>query len=268
MSRFSKSSASESSLVSPEQKCAGWPGLAMLALLSPIVGWAQTAVVSDVSVPPAGVYDRSLALGFVVHFSAPVMVQGAPRLAITVGQQTRYATAVIPLTASAGSTAVTFEYVPAPSDADPDGIVLAGTIDLNGGAITTADSKATGLTLAPTNTQAIRISVALPPTPRIIAATRAGADGNSLVLEGIADAGSMVMVTRTDAGVVGATIARDNGSWSFTCPAVAQGSFQFTAAIENDAGIVSLDSAPFRVVVKSSGTVNIESSRPAGYAAL
>jgi hypothetical protein len=184
-----------------------------------------------------------------------------------VGQITRYATAVVPLTASSGSTEVTFEYVPAPSDADNDGIVLAGTIDLNGGAITTADSKAVDLTLTATNTQAIRISVALPPTPRIIAGTRGGADGKSLVLEGTADAGSMVMVTRTDAGVVGATIARDNGSWSFTCPAVAQGVLQFTAAIENDAGIVSLDSAPFRVVVKP-GTVLVEDSSRAGYAAL
>ncbi len=121
------------------------------------------------------------------------------------------------------------------------------TAFLDGGAITTADFKAAGLMLAGTNTQAIRISVALPPTPRILAATRAGADGNSVVLQGTADAGSMVMVTRTDAGVVGATIARANGSWSFTCPAAAQGASRFTAAIENDAGIVSLDSAPLHV---------------------
>ncbi len=224
--------------------CAGWSVLALLTLLSPVFALAQTAVVTHVSVPPAGVYDRSLALPFVVHFSAPVTVQGAPRLTIAVGQVTRYATAVIPLTAPAGSTAVTFEYVPAPSDADNDGIVVAGSIDLNGGTITTPDLNAAGLTLAAPDTQAIRISVALPPTPRILAATRGGADGNSLVLVGTADAGSMVMITRTGAGVVGATIAQANGSWSFTCPTVAQGASRFTAAIENDAGIVSLDSAP------------------------
>ncbi len=244
MSLFTKSSAPQSPLLSSAQKGAS---LALLALLSPVAALAQSAVVSHVSVPPAGVYDRSLALPFVVHFSAPVTVQGAPRLAITVGQSIRYATAVTPLTASAGSTAVMFEYAPEPSDVDNDGIVLAGSIELNGGAITTADFKAAGLMLAGTNTQAIRISVALPPTPRILAATRAGADGNSVVLQGTADAGSMVMVTRTDAGVVGATIARANGSWSFTCPAAAQGASRFTAAIENDAGIVSLDSAPLHV---------------------
>ena len=246
MSRFTTSPASESSLVSRAQKLAGWPTLALLALLSSVAAVAQSAFVTHVSVPPAGVYDRSLALPFVVNFSAPVTIQGAPRLAITVGQATRYATAIVPLTASVGSTAVTFEYVPEPSDADRDGIVLAGNIDLNGGAITATDRRAAGLTLAPTNTQGIRVAVALPPTPRILAAVR-GTDGNSLVLEGTADAGSMVMITRSVAGAIGATIARDNGSWSFICPAAAQEGVQFTAAIENDAGIVSLDSAPFQV---------------------
>jgi hypothetical protein len=247
MFRFLHSSSPESSPVPLLANCAGGPALALLALLSPVVALAQTAFVSHVAAPPPGVYDRSLAVPFVVYFSAPVMVQGAPRLALTVGQSTRYATAIIPLTATAGSTAVTFEYLPTPSDADNDGIVLAGAIDLNGGAITTADFTAAGLTLAPADTQAIRVAVALPPTPRITAAVRGGADGNSLVLEGTADAGSMVMVTRSDAGVVGATIARGNGSWSFTCPPVGPGTFQFTAAIENDAGIVSSDSAPLRV---------------------
>ena len=241
----------------------------MVALLSPLAArTAPTAFVSSVSVPPAGVYDRTLTLPFVVNFSEPVTVQGAPRLAITVGQSTRYATAVIPLSAPARCTAVAFEYLPAPSDADNDGIVLAGAIDLNGGTITTADFTAAGLTLTPTNTQAIQISVALPPTPRILAAVRGGADGSSLVLEGTADAGSMVMVTRTDAGVVGATIARANGSWSFTCPVVGQGTFQFTAAIENDAGIVSSDSAPLRVMITSTAALIIEGSSRAGYAAL
>jgi hypothetical protein len=234
--------------------------IALVGLGLPLAVFAQPASISSVSVPAAGNYNRTLALPFTVNFSSPVLVQGAPRLAIDVGGVTRYATAVLPLTAGAPTTAVTFEYLPGPSDVDADGITLAYAIDLNGGAITSVGSSAAVVTLPSTDTHAIRITVALPPTPRIAMAVRGGPSGDVLYLEGTADAGSMVMVTRTDVGVIGATLARSNGSWSFACPSVSSGSFQFTAAVENDAGIVSAESAAFRVTVSQTASSTVANS--------
>ncbi|MFL7903374.1 Ig-like domain-containing protein [Azospirillum argentinense] len=94
----------------------------------------HAATFTAVTGPAAGRYlaARGDTLDFTVAFSDAVSVSGtgAPRLALTVGTQTRYATFL-----RVESGKLVFRYTVAADDLDSDGIVVAGTIDLNGAQI-------------------------------------------------------------------------------------------------------------------------------------
>ena len=112
-------------------------------------GTFTAAAVSGVAVssaPAAG--DSTYVLGerveVTVTFSRPVSVTGAPRLALTVGAQTRQAA----YASGTGTTSLVFGYTVVAADADADGIgVGAAALTLNGGAIADARDGATAATL-------------------------------------------------------------------------------------------------------------------------
>ncbi|QCO18692.1 tandem-95 repeat protein (plasmid) [Azospirillum brasilense] len=94
----------------------------------------QAATVAAVTGPAAGRYlaARGDTLDFTVAFSDAVSVSGtgAPRLALTIGTQTRYATFL-----RVESGKLVFRYAVGAGDLDNDGIVVAGAIDPNGAQI-------------------------------------------------------------------------------------------------------------------------------------
>ncbi|MFC5357198.1 Ig-like domain-containing protein [Azospirillum himalayense] len=94
----------------------------------------RAATITAVTGPTAGRYlaARGDTLDFTVSFSDAVGLSGtgAPRLALTIGTQTRYASF---LRMEAGK--LVFRYAVAADDLDSDGIVVAGIIDLNGAQI-------------------------------------------------------------------------------------------------------------------------------------
>ncbi|WP_161893323.1 hypothetical protein, partial [Pseudomonas juntendi] len=95
---------------------------------------AVMPVVNSVGLPQDGSYKVGDVLSFTVNASEGVVVDttgGTPRLALTVGGVTRYASYV----SGAGNGALVFEYTVQAGDNDADGIALAGSIDLNGGSI-------------------------------------------------------------------------------------------------------------------------------------
>lgn len=234
--------------------------LALLGLLAvwPLEAAAQPASITFLTAPRSGTYDRSLALCFTASFSAPVVVEGAPRLALQVGKVTRYATLTPSLTAKVGGErALVFEYVPLAGDADDDGITVASSIDLNGGTIRSLDSTAASLVFSPPDTRGVIVTVLRPPTPRLLAAVRGGANGARLVLEGTADGSSMVLITRSDIGLIGVTMAAANGSWIFEYAGARVGTMQFSVAAENSDGILSADSAPFSVTIVHTASSNM-----------
>ncbi|WP_448208343.1 Ig-like domain-containing protein [Azospirillum sp. sgz302134] len=102
--------------------------------LGTILNDDRAATISTVTGPGAGRYlaARGDTLDFTVAFSDAVSVSGtgAPRLALTIGTQTRYATFL-----RAESGTLVFRYAVATDDLDSDGIAVAGTIDLNGAQI-------------------------------------------------------------------------------------------------------------------------------------
>ncbi len=94
----------------------------------------RAATITAVTGPVAGRYlaARGDTLDFTVSFSDAVSVSGggAPRLALTIGTQTRYATLL-----RVDSGKLVFRYAVGADDLDSDGIAVAGTIDMNGAQI-------------------------------------------------------------------------------------------------------------------------------------
>jgi hypothetical protein len=86
-----------------------------------------------VSAPSNATYIPAGALNFTVNFSESVTVTGTPRLTLTVGALTKYATFV----SLTDSKTATFRYTVATASGefDTDGIAVSTTLDLNSGAI-------------------------------------------------------------------------------------------------------------------------------------
>ena len=106
----------------------------------PTVSSANTVVIdrtaptiSSVSAPSNATYIPAGALNFTVNFSESVTVTGSPRLTLTVGSLTKYATFV----SLTDSKTATFRYTVATASGefDTDGIEVSTTLDLNSGAI-------------------------------------------------------------------------------------------------------------------------------------
>ncbi|CAN2191035.1 Fibronectin type III [Candidatus Nanopelagicaceae bacterium] len=94
----------------------------------------QTApIISSVSAPSNSTYLPAGALNFTVNFSESVTVTGSPRLTLTVGSLTKYASFV----SLTDSKTATFRYTVATASGefDTDGIAVSTTLDLNSGAI-------------------------------------------------------------------------------------------------------------------------------------
>lgn len=89
--------------------------------------------VNSVAVPADGTYQTGETLTFNVNFNEAVLVDtsgGTPRIALTVGGTTRYATYV----SGSGSNTLVFSYVVVNGDSDSDGITV-GALSTNGGSV-------------------------------------------------------------------------------------------------------------------------------------
>ena len=106
-----------------------------------IVVTPSAPTVSSVSVPANSTYKTGDNLDFTANFSAAVTVSGTPRIPLTIGATTRYASYV----SGSGTSALVFRYIVPSGDADADGIAVGASIDANGGTI--ADSTPTNATL-------------------------------------------------------------------------------------------------------------------------
>ena len=132
----------------------------------------QTApTISSVTAPANSTYIPGNTPTFTVAFSESVTVSGTPRLTLTVGSATKYATY---LSMSDSKTAL-FRYTVATdaSEFDSDGIAIATSLDLNSGSIADLATNAlTNLTFtAPTLTSVLVAQPAAAPTIDSITAT-------------------------------------------------------------------------------------------------
>lgn len=99
-------------------------------------------IATAVKVPSNAAYIAGQNLDFTLTFNKSVFITGLPRLTLTIGGVTRYATYLL----GSGSAQIKFRYTVTGSDLDDDGINASDTIDLNGGAIRDAASNNAMLT--------------------------------------------------------------------------------------------------------------------------
>jgi hypothetical protein len=220
------------------------------ALALPLVAHAESPFISQLTLPQVGTYNRSIALRFTAEFNAPVIVAGSPKLRLSVGGQTRYATAITSPDAKA-TARVDFEYVPQPFDDAPNGIVVTGTIDVAGGSITGVDGAPAALSFAAPAANNIRIAVLPAPTPQIRSVSQPSSAA-TVVVTGTADGNSVVTVTRDDGGAVGQVLAGPNGAWKLEYRSGnIVGPHRFSAIAENVDGVPSAASEPVTVSLPS-----------------
>ncbi|QBF26461.1 DUF4347 domain-containing protein [Pseudomonas tructae] len=136
--------------------------------------------IASVAVPGAGSYNEGDVLSFTVNASESVIVDtlaGTPRLQLSIGGVTRYATYV----SGSGTAQLLFQYSVQAGNNDADGIQLGSTLDLNGGAI----RDAAGNTLHPAlsaagNTSGVLVDTAAPQVADIVRVDVSPSNSSSL----------------------------------------------------------------------------------------
>jgi sugar lactone lactonase YvrE len=95
---------------------------------------SAAALLPQITPPANTTYYTGETLLFTVTYAYAVTVTGTPRLALTIGSNTRYAN----YTGGSGTTRLTFSYTVQSSDYAPGGISVGATIDANGGTLTSS----------------------------------------------------------------------------------------------------------------------------------
>jgi ELWxxDGT repeat protein len=124
--------------------------------------WPPT--ITSVTGPTAGTYIVGQHLDFTVVFSEAVVVTGTPRLQLTIGSATRYATYL----SGSGTSTLVFSYPVQSGDLDTDGIAVASSIGLNGGTITDVPGNDAVLTFTPPDTSGVLVDGVAPTVVQVI----------------------------------------------------------------------------------------------------
>ncbi|HVL00974.1 MAG TPA: Ig-like domain-containing protein, partial [Dongiaceae bacterium] len=215
--------------------------------------------VSSVSVPSNSTYGVGQNLSFTVNFNESVTVNtagGTPRIAITIGSTTRYASYV----SGSGTSALVFTYTVQAGDLDADGVAV-GALELNSGTLRDATSNNVTLTLNSVgSTASVRVDAvapSAPSTPDMTSGTDSGSSSSDNITSdttptftGTAEAGATVTVISSVNGTLGTTTADGSGNWTFTpSSALNGGSHNITATAADASGNVSSPSSALAVTI-------------------
>ncbi len=88
-------------------------------------------VISNMTVSANATYKLAATIDFTASYSEVVTITGSPRLPLTIGSTTRYATYI----SGSGSSTIIFRYTVLVGDEDTNGISASGSVDLNTGTI-------------------------------------------------------------------------------------------------------------------------------------
>ena len=119
---------------------------------------ATGPVIDDVLPPADGLYRRGQNLDFRLLFSEPVFVTGSPRIALNIGGRNVFAVYV----SGSSTDTLVFRYRVQSGDLDLDGVSMAATIDLNGGAIRNGSGSNASLSFAVPDTSQVRVDGVAP----------------------------------------------------------------------------------------------------------
>ncbi|MCY2932498.1 MAG: Ig-like domain-containing protein, partial [Planctomycetota bacterium] len=235
------------------------------------------AAVSSVSANKSnGSYKAWAVIPVTVLFNENVTVNiagGVPTLALNNGVTIYY-------TSGSGGAVLVFNYTVAAGD-NSLGLDYAATssLALNGGSIRDLAGNVVDLTLPPPGAagslsanKTLVIDTSAPSAPVFTGIdsdtgfdSHDGITGDAtLVLQGTAEAGATVTVTRVGAGVIGACTADGGGLWAFdyTATVLPVGGYSFTAIATDAAGNVSGASAPYAVTISPAPAVTITPVSP------
>ena len=224
------------------------------------IGAFQAVAPVRVTAPAPDFYPAGSVLNFSVTFGDAVTVDtagGTPRLALTVGSATSYASYV----AGSGTRTLTFAYTVPAGAADADGLSLASaTIGLNGGRILDAVSYAASLALPVVDLSGVVIDTVAPAAP-VIATAPATINTLRPGLSGTAESGSTVKVY-DGATLVTSVTADASGAWSYT-PAsdVAEGVHTFSITSTDAAGNTSPASGAVVIKIDAASRFSALSAR-------
>ena len=99
--------------------------------------------ISSVTSPGDATYIAGQNVDFILNYSEAVNVTGTPRIGLTVGSSTLYASYL----SGSGSSALSFRYTVSSGDEDIDGITAATAVDNNGGTILSSLSVSASATI-------------------------------------------------------------------------------------------------------------------------
>lgn len=132
-------------------------GPSSIASANPIVIDRTAPTISSVTPPANQTYVPGNAISFSLNMSETVTVSGTPRLSLTIGSTTRYAT----YSSGSNTKTLTFVYTVqnSLSDIDSDGIALNSPLELNSGNITDLASNAlSALTVSTTSLSSVLVA--------------------------------------------------------------------------------------------------------------
>ncbi|WP_410220952.1 YDG domain-containing protein [Pedobacter sp.] len=199
---------------------------------------AATAITA-VTVPSNATYAIGQTLNFTIKFSGNVTVTttgGTPRIVMTIGSTTRYAT----YTSGSGTGDLVFTYTVQSGDLDTDGIAVGSAIDLNGGTITDGASNAVVLTLNSVGSTASVLVDGI--APSVTSVVRSSGNPSVTKLSQISfDVSFSKSVTGVDAadftltitgGITGAAVSSVSGSGSVYTVTVSTGTGDGTIRLD------------------------------------
>ena len=190
------------------------------------------------SAPAAGSYKAGDALSFTLTTSSVATVEttgGTPRLELTLGTATRYAT----YASGTGTTSLVFTYTVQAGDADTDGIAIASTsIDLNGGTINNGSGVAIDGTLPSFTLPTIVVDTTAPDTTFDTTPANPSASVSATFTFSSADASASFAASLDGAAYAAATSP-------LTLTGLADGSHTFSVRAIDAAGNVDATPASF-----------------------
>ena len=216
--------------------------------------------VTSVTVPANDSYKAGEQLSFIVNFNEAVTLDttgGTPRIAITIGSSTVYASYV----SGSGSSALTFSYTVQSGDLDADGVALASAVDLNGGTIRDSVGNNANTTLNSVgSTAGVVVDAVAPAAPSAPDLTSGSDTGSSTsdditgdetpTFTGTAEAGSTVTLYDTNGTTaLGSATTNGSGNWTITSSVLTAGSHTVTAKAADAAGNVSVASAGLTITI-------------------
>jgi ELWxxDGT repeat protein len=124
--------------------------------------WSPTIV--SVTGPPAGTYTVGQSLDFTVQFNEVVTAIGTPRLQLTIGSTTRFASYL----SGSGTTTLIFRYTVQAGDLDTDGIAVVSPLDLSGGVILDFSGNTATPNFTSPDTSGVRVDGVTDAPPTIV----------------------------------------------------------------------------------------------------